>query len=72
MKHNRWCEWCNQFHWPLYICDKYSEELKQEINDTRIKFREKMMDKNYIDKMIDDWVPKEAIAVMQMFAWITK
>jgi hypothetical protein len=70
MNNKQWCEVHQQFHWHLYVCETYSQELKDEIIRKWNKFRENLMDNNYIERMIEKWVPKEAIAIMKIFSWI--
>jgi hypothetical protein len=43
---NRYCSNCKHEHGPLYICESYTEELKQELEEKRKKWIEYLNDPN--------------------------
>lgn len=59
----RWCQECDQYHDFLYLCDHYSEELKQEVRAANDRYSGNLSDPEWIQKQIDNGVPLEVLEI---------
>ena len=63
--HARWCGVCDRFHGELYICPKYSVELKIEIWNASEEWKLKLQDPEFVKTM-----PSEVAAMYKIFAGV--
>jgi len=66
--HCRWCAVHNQYHGSLYKCPFYSKETLDEIARETSIWGRNLKDPDYIQKLIQQGVPPEGIAILKFFA----
>lgn len=62
---NRWCDTCGQHHGPLYICEHYPVDLKQQIAAEGKQFERDLRDPKWISKQIENGATMEEIVIFR-------
>jgi hypothetical protein len=72
MNDNRNCN-CGYKHGPLYICDDYSDELKKQIQEEKIRFIEHLSNDDWCKRQVlFNNIPPYAINIYRALAGIKK
>lgn len=70
MNKDGWCETCKHSHGPLYICEHYSSELKEELRIKNEQYMTNLRDPKWIQTQLDNGIPPEGIAIFKALAGV--
>ena len=63
---SRWCEECNHWHGPLFLCLHFGDNLTDDIKEQQARFRANLRDPKWIQKQLDNGTPPEVIGIFQV------
>ncbi len=67
-QHGRWCNGCNQYHGILCLCEKYSDEIKQQIKSESDRYISNLRDPEWGQKQIDNGLPVVGLMIFRTLA----
>lgn len=66
----RWCEECNVWHGPLYVCPRYPEEIQIEVRAKSDAFRANLADPAWQAEQRKAGVPQVAIELFKIMGGV--
>lgn len=70
-KGGRWCDGCVHSHGPLYVCPKYSAEVRAGIEAAATEQRDRIRDPKWCAEQQRNGMPEMALQISGMFASVT-
>jgi len=67
-QHSRWCEGCNQYHGPLYLCEKYPGDIKKHIQLQNDEYITNLRNPAWCQKQMDNGLPAVGVMIFRTLA----
>lgn len=66
----RWCEACDCWHGPLYVCETYPPDLRAEVQAQSDRYIANLQDPKWVAEQLANGATRAEITILRWFAGV--